>query len=96
MVRKLRTSNQEVKDLGVKQAPFVVLVGASMPSVLVEVSFLTNRQEGRLLGTGSYRQRIAEALLDGVRRYLRTLKRATTDTAEGGPDAGGDRPAGLQ
>jgi len=96
MVRKLRTSNQQVKDLGVKQAPFVVLVGASMPSVLVEVSFLTHKQEGRLLGTGAYRQRIAEALLDGIRRYLRTLKRAVTDTVEGTPDGSGDRPAGLQ
>ena len=96
MVRKLRTSNQQVKDLGVKQAPFVVLVGASMPSVLVEVSFLTHKQEGRLLGTGAYRQRIAEALLDGIRRYLRTLKRAVTDTAEGTPDGSGGRPAGLQ
>jgi len=46
-----------------------------MPSVLVEVAFLTHREEGRLLGTGSYRQRIAESLLDGIRRYLRTLKR---------------------
>jgi N-acetylmuramoyl-L-alanine amidase len=96
MVRKLRTSNQQVKDLGVKQAPFVVLVGASMPSVLVEVSFLTHKQEGRLLGTGAYRQRIAEALLDGIRRYLRTLKRAVTDTADGIPDGGADCPAGLQ
>jgi len=96
MVRKLRASNQQVKDLGVKQAPFVVLVGASMPSVLVEVSFLTHKQEGRLLGTGAYRQRIAEALLDGIRRYLRTLKRAVTDTAGGGPDAGGGPPAALQ
>ena len=91
MVRRLRTSNQQVKDLGVKQAPFVVLVGASMPSVLIEVSFLTHKQEGRLLGTGAYRQRIAEALLDGVRRYLRTLKRAVTDTA-----VGGTPPAALQ
>ena len=96
MVRKLRASNQLAKDLGVKQAPFVVLVGASMPSVLVEVSFLSNRQEGRLLGTGAYRQRIAEALLDGVRRYLRTLKRATTDTADAAPESGGKPPAGLQ
>jgi len=96
MVRKLRTSNQQVKDLGVKQAPFVVLVGASMPSVLVEVSFLTHKQEGRLLGTGAYRQRIAEALLDGIRRYLRTLKRAVTDTADGIPDPVGGSPAGLQ
>jgi hypothetical protein len=38
-----------------------------------------------MLGTGAYRQRIAEALLDGVRRYLRTLKRVTTDTADGEP-----------
>ena len=57
MVRKLRPSNQQLKDLGVKQAPFVVLVGAAMPSVLVEVSFLSHKQEGRLLGTGAYRQR---------------------------------------
>jgi N-acetylmuramoyl-L-alanine amidase len=91
MVRKLRASNQQVRDLGVKQAPFIVLVGASMPRVLVEVSFLTNKQEGRMLGTGAYRQRIAEALLDGVRRYLRTLKRATTDTADGEPQ--GPSPA---
>ncbi len=96
MVRKLRPSNQQLKDLGVKQAPFVVLVGAAMPSVLVEVSFLSHKQEGRLLGTGAYRQRIAEALLDGVRRYLRTLKRATTDTADSPPQAGGGPPAGLQ
>jgi len=75
LVRKLRTSNNGLRDLGVKQAPFVVLVGAAMPSVLVEVAFLTHREEGRLLGTGSYRQRIAESLLDGIRRYLRTLKR---------------------
>jgi len=96
VVRRLRASNQQVKDLGVKQAPFVVLVGASMPSVLVEVSFLTNKQEGRLLGTGAYRQRIAEALLDGIRRYLRTLKRAVTDAADDVPNAGAGPPAGLQ
>jgi N-acetylmuramoyl-L-alanine amidase len=96
MVRRLRTSNQQVKDLGVKQAPFVVLVGASMPSVLVEVSFLTNKQEGRLLGTGAYRQRIAEALLDGVRRYLRTLKRAVTDAADGPTSEGAPARTGLQ
>ncbi|MGE5198858.1 MAG: N-acetylmuramoyl-L-alanine amidase [Rhodospirillaceae bacterium] len=96
MVRKLRLSNQQVKDLGVKQAPFVVLVGASMPSVLVEVSFLTHKQEGRLLASGAYRQRIAEALLDGVRRYLRTLKRATTDSADGSSAPGSGPSPGLQ
>ena len=76
LVKKLRPANQPVRDLGVKQAPFVVLVGASMPSVLVEVAFITHAQEGRLIATGAYRQTIAESLLDGVRQYLRTLKRA--------------------
>ena len=38
--------NDELRDLGVKQAPFVVLIGAGMPSVLAEISFVTHRQEG--------------------------------------------------
>ncbi len=76
MARRLKTSNKSLKDLGVKQAPFVVLIGAGMPSVLAEVSFLTNRREGQLLGSESYRQRIAEALADGVLRYRRELKSA--------------------
>ncbi len=93
LVRRLRAADKGVKDLGVKQAPFVVLVGASMPSVLVEVSFLTHKQEGRLLGTGAYRQRIAEALLDGVRGYLRTLKRVHTDAGAGRAGVRGLPPA---
>jgi N-acetylmuramoyl-L-alanine amidase len=75
LVRRLRVSNRNLRDLGVKQAPFVVLVGAAMPSVLVEVAFLTHDQEGRLLARQAYRQRIAESLLDGIRRYLRSLKK---------------------
>jgi hypothetical protein len=53
--------------------------------VLVEVSFLTHSQEGRLLTTGAYRQRVAEALLDGVRSYLRTLKRAEVVAEQSAP-----------
>ena len=74
IVKSLRPSNPQVRNLGVKQAPFVVLIGASMPSVLTEVSFLTNASESRLLKTTGYRQRIAEALRDAVRQYRRTLK----------------------
>lgn len=77
LVRRLRPHNQQLKDLGVKRAPFIVLIGASMPSVLVEVAFLTHRQEGRLLNTQTYRQRIAESLADGVRRYQQGLKKAS-------------------
>jgi N-acetylmuramoyl-L-alanine amidase len=77
LVRRLRPANLGVKDLGVKRAPFIVLIGASMPSVLVEVAFLTHKQEGRLLASTSYRQRIADSLLDGIRRYQQALKRAS-------------------
>jgi N-acetylmuramoyl-L-alanine amidase len=74
MVRRLRARNREVRDLGVKQAPFVVLIGAGMPSVLAEISFVTNRQEGALLKTPAYRQQIAESLLDAILTYQRSLK----------------------
>jgi N-acetylmuramoyl-L-alanine amidase len=74
MVDHLASGNKSVRDLGVRQAPFVVLIGAGMPSVLAEISFLTHAQEGRLLKTGAYRQKIAEALFDGLRDYQRSLK----------------------
>jgi N-acetylmuramoyl-L-alanine amidase len=45
-----------------------------MPSVLAEISFVTNEQEARLLRGNTYRQRIAEALVDAVRKYQTTLK----------------------
>ncbi|MCX6539374.1 MAG: N-acetylmuramoyl-L-alanine amidase [Acidobacteria bacterium] len=75
LVKRLRGTDKGLRNLGVKQVPFVVLIGASMPSVLVEVAFLTNRHEGQLLATKAYRQRIAESLSDGVTRYLRSLKK---------------------
>ena len=62
------------RNLGVKQAPFMVLIGATMPSILAEISFMTNRQEAALLKTEKYRQQIAEALYQGVMRYQQALK----------------------
>lgn len=58
---------------GVKQAPFVVLVGATMPSVLAEVSFISNPDEEKRLKTAEYRQKIAEALYRGIKSYAETL-----------------------
>jgi N-acetylmuramoyl-L-alanine amidase len=78
MVDRLRATNQTVKNLGVKQAPFVVLIGASMPSVLAEISFLTNAQEAKLLKGGAYRQRIAEALFTAIRTYQTSLTKGQT------------------
>ena len=81
MVSKLSIRNRQVRDLGVKQAPFVVLIGAGMPSVLAEMSFITNKQEGQLLKTPAYRQSIAEGLLEAILRYQRSLKRKTAIAA---------------
>ena len=78
MIERLRSTNKTVKDLGVKQAPFVVLIGAAMPSVLAEISFVTNAQEAKLLKGTVYRQRIAEALFNAIRKYQSSLKATTT------------------
>lgn len=59
-----------VKNLGVKKAPFYVLVGAHMPCVLVEVSFIDHPKEGKLLTSSRYQKVIAWALVDGVRSFL--------------------------
>ena len=71
---QLQKSDNSVRNLGVKQAPFMVLLGATMPSVLAEISFITNRQDATMLKTEKYRQRIAEALYAGVLRYQQSLK----------------------
>jgi N-acetylmuramoyl-L-alanine amidase len=75
MYTQMRKSNKELRNLGVKQAPFMVLIGATMPSILAEVSFITNRQDAMLLKTDKYRQQIAEALYVGVQKYQQSLKR---------------------
>src|SRR5688572_4439069 len=84
MVRGLRAQNKGLVDLGVKQAPFVVLIGARMPSVLAELSFLTNGPEASLLKKDNYRQRIAQALADAVLKYQTSLKKVITTAAVGG------------
>jgi N-acetylmuramoyl-L-alanine amidase len=81
MISRLSIRNSQVRDLGVKQAPFVVLIGAGMPSVLAEISFITHKQEGQLLKTPAYRQSIAEGLLEAILRYQRSLKRKTAIAA---------------
>lgn len=65
----LRQVNPELKNRGVKTAPFVVLVSTEMPAILAEVSCLSNREEARLLSRPLYRDHIAEALFRGIRGY---------------------------
>ena len=61
---------------GVKTAPFIVLMGASMPSILTEVGFISNPDEERFLTTAQNHQRVAEALFEGVKQYLQDLANA--------------------
>ena len=82
LYEQLRKTNSTLKNLGVKQAPFMVLVGATMPSALAEISFMSNRAEATLLKTERYKQQIAEALSAGVMRYQSALKRAAPARAE--------------
>jgi N-acetylmuramoyl-L-alanine amidase len=72
----LKQGNPGLRDRGAKRAPFVVLIGAQMPSVLAEISFLTNPQDARKLEQSAYRQRIAASLAAGVEQYLKGLKPA--------------------
>jgi N-acetylmuramoyl-L-alanine amidase len=74
--------DRSARNLGVKQAPFMVLIGATMPSALVEVAFLTHEQEGALLRTQAYRQRVAEALRDGILEYQTSLKQTPQVAAQ--------------
>ena len=62
-----------IRDRGVKKAPFIVLIGANMPSVLAEISFLSNPTDERRLQTPDYRQKIAESLYKGIARYVSGL-----------------------
>jgi N-acetylmuramoyl-L-alanine amidase len=68
-----------VKDRGVRKAPFVVLIGADMPSILTEISFLSNPADEQLLKKPEHRQRVAEGLYQGVASYLQNLNSVTVN-----------------
>ncbi len=73
MVHNLK-QHYKVKDLGVRQGPFYVLLGATMPSVLVETAFISNYSEEKLLQNKNYQERAASAIVKGVRNYATALK----------------------
>ena len=66
----LAAKSSAIRDRGVKKAPFIVLIGANMPSILAEVSFVSNPTDARKLETAEYRQRIAESLYRGISTYV--------------------------
>jgi N-acetylmuramoyl-L-alanine amidase len=76
--------NNKAHDRGVRQAPFVVLIGATMPSVLAEIGFVSNPHDERLMKRSDQRDKIAEALLRGVTQYANSLSH--TQIARAGSD----------
>jgi N-acetylmuramoyl-L-alanine amidase len=72
--KKIRTRYGDVKNLGVKQGPFYVLVGASMPSILVETAFVSNAAEESRLKDPAYQEMTANGIFEGVRSYITSLK----------------------
>ena len=62
-----------MRNRGVKKAPFIVLIGANMPSILAEISFLSNPVDEKKLRTPEYRQKIAESLYKGISKYVSSL-----------------------
>jgi N-acetylmuramoyl-L-alanine amidase len=72
-----------VLDRGVHTAPFYVLIGANMPSILTEVGFISNPEEEKWLKSEEYQEKLAESLLEGVRAYLGQLNRNQATKLEG-------------
>ncbi len=70
LYRSSRKKFRELKNLGVKEGPFYVLHGADMPSILVEVGFLTNRKEARMLSKQDYLYRQASAIAEGIHKFM--------------------------
>lgn len=74
LYRKVQGSYPGTKNLGVKQGPFYVLVGATMPSILVEIAFISHETEEARLKSPEFQERSAEGILEGIRGYIASLK----------------------
>jgi len=87
--RRIQKTTKPVKNRGVRKAPFVVLIGAAMPSILTEISFLSNPADEQLLKKPEQRQKVAEGLYQGVASYLESMNSVTMNL----PAKPGVRPA---
>lgn len=83
LYRHMKTQYSSIKNKGVKQAPFYVLLGAQMPSILIETSFISNSRECKRLNDSKYQDDLTDAILKGIRNYIKE----TNPTAFGGPSA---------
>jgi N-acetylmuramoyl-L-alanine amidase len=82
LTHRLQLVNQNERNRGVKKAPFVVLIGANMPSVLSEISFISNPSDEKLLRKTDQRQRVADGLYRGIASYLESLNSLSYDKSK--------------
>jgi N-acetylmuramoyl-L-alanine amidase len=71
MVRDLKKNYRQIKNKGVKQAPFYVLLGAEMPSILIETSFISNSRECKRLTNAKYQDALCDAIIQGIKSYIK-------------------------
>jgi N-acetylmuramoyl-L-alanine amidase len=71
MARSLKRKYKQIRSKGIKQAPFYVLLGADMPSILIETSFISNPTECKRLVSKSYQKQLCQGIIDGIRRYIK-------------------------
>ena len=67
---RLRKEYSNIRSKGVKKAPFYVLLGADMPSILIETSFISNPRECERLTNGHYQDKLCQGIVDGIKRYI--------------------------
>ncbi len=91
----LSAKSPGLRNRGVKKAPFVVLIGANMPSILAEIAFVSNPDDARKLKTNDYRQRIAESLYKGVSKYVNSLSGVKVASQNTGYKADEDRSTAV-
>jgi len=78
--KRMQKTSKPVKNRGVRKAPFVVLIGADMPSILTEISFLSNPSDESLLKKPEHRQRVAEGVFQGMSSYLQSMNSVATNS----------------
>src|SRR3979490_298840 len=79
LAKRIQKSSKPVRNRGVRKAPFVVLIGADMPSILTEISFLSNPADEKLLKQPEQRHKMAEGLYQGVASYLQSMNSVTVN-----------------
>jgi N-acetylmuramoyl-L-alanine amidase len=79
LAKRVQKSGKSLRNRGVRKAPFVVLIGADMPSILTEISFLSNPADEKLLKQPEQRQKVAEGLYQGIASYLQSMNSVTVN-----------------